>query len=149
MFFWKLSRVIWQMFLCSYLDTIARIDTSEPEVHLKNVKEILDVFHSNSLSPSVMPPEEEAVKQQKIDLNLQSEKVLSNRSSQPASSRLALTTSKAGAEEDIARNTSNQSGYKHASPPTTPKVGSRYQDLITPIRNEKQLRWSIIVDARD
>ena len=112
--------------MCSYLD-IARIDTSEPEVHLKNVQEILDVFHSNSLSPSVMPPEEEAVKQQKIDLNLQSEKVLSNRSSQPASSRLALTTSKAGAEEeDIARNTSNQSGYKHASPPTTPKVGSLY-----------------------
>ena len=109
--------------MCSYLD-IARIDTSEPEVHLKNVKEILDVFHSNSLSPSVMPPEEEAVKQQKIDLNLQSEKVLSNRSSQPASSRLALT--KAGAEEDIARNTSNQSGYKHASPPTIRKVGSLY-----------------------
>ena len=119
--------------MCSYLD-IARIDTSEPEVHLKNVKEILDVFHSNSLSPSVMPPEE-AVKQQKIDLNLQSEKVLSNRSSQPASSRLALTTSKAGAEEDIARNTSNQSGYKHASPPTTRKVGSLYQNLIAPIRN--------------
>ena len=88
-----------------------------------------------------MPPEEEAVKQQKIDLNLQSEKVLSNRSSQPASSRLALTTSKAGAEEeDIARNTSNQSGYKHASPPTTRKVGSLYQNLITPIRNQKHLR---------
>ena len=124
--------------MCSYLD-IARIDTSEPEVHLKNVKEILDVFHSNSLSPSVMPPEE-AVKQQKIDLNLQSEKVLSNRSSQPASSRLALTTSKAGAEEDIARNTSNQSGYKHASPPTTRKVGSLYQNLIAPIRNKKTFK---------
>ena len=124
--------------MCSYLD-IARIDTSEPEVHLKNVQEILDVFHSNSLSPSVMPPEEEAVKQQKIDLNLQSEKVLSNRSSQPASSRLALTTSKAGAEEDIARNTSNQSGYKHASPPTTRKVGSPYQNLIAPIGNRKNI----------
>ena len=127
---------------------IARIDTSEPEVHLKNVKEILDVFHSNSLSPSVMPPEE-AVKQQKIDLKLQSEKVLSNRSSQPASSRLAITTSKAGAEEDIARNTSNQSGYKHASPPTTRKVGSLYQNLIVPIRNKKKYWWSIIVHARD
>ena len=123
--------------MCSYL-TIASIDTSEPEVHLKNVKEILDVFHSNSLSPSVMPPEE-AVKQQKIDLKLQSEKVLSNRSSQPASSRLALTTSKAGAEEDIARNTSNQSGYKHASPPTTQKVSSLYQNLIAPIRNKKNI----------
>ena len=126
----------------SYLD-LARIDTSEPEVHLKNVEELLDGFHTNSLSPSVMPPEE-AVKQQKIDLKLHSEKVLSNRSSQPASSRLAITTTKAKAEGDIARNTGNQSGDKHASPPTTRKVGSLYQNRMKQTRNQKYLRSSQI-----